>query len=144
MKMANPYLNFKGTTEAAFNHYRSIFGGDFTEVIRYRDFPGNPMDAPEDKLDAIAHIGLPLGGDNILMGTDVISAEHTGRFVAGNNFFIALEADSEEEARRVHGALAEGGEVSMPLQATEWAKLFGICVDAFGIQWMVSFTGHVG
>jgi len=138
MKGANPYLNFRGNTEEAFNFYRSVIGGDFLAVLRYRDFGENTMGVPEAELDKIAHIALPLGGDNYLMATDVIESQP---FQIGNNFYIHLEADDEAEAARVFDGLSEGGRIEMPLGETEWAEKYGICVDRFGVQWMISFTG---
>jgi PhnB protein len=140
MKAANPYLNFNGNTEEAFEFYRSVFGGEFPMVLRFRDFPDNPMNVPEHELDRIAHIALPLG-ESMLMGTDVIESQ--GRATIGNNFYIVVEAESAEEADRVFDALAEGGSVEMPLQRTEWAEKYGMCADRFGVQWMMDYTGSV-
>ena len=142
MKSVNPYLNFQGNTEEAFNFYRSIFGGEFTTVFRFGDFPGNPMKVPEKDLNKLAHIALPLGNGSLLMATDTL--EGSGRpLQKGNNFYISLEPDSADEAKRLHAALSEGGNVEMPLQKTEWAEAYGICEDKFGVQWMVNYTGNV-
>jgi len=142
IRSADPYLNFPGNTLPAFEFYRSVFGGDFTGVIRYRDFGNNDMGVAEEELDLIAHIGLPLGSGGILMGTDVTGAWREG-FVMGTNSYTHLELDSAAEARRVFDALAEGGEAQMPLSRTEWAELYGSVRDRFGAQWMVSYTGEV-
>jgi PhnB protein len=136
---ANPYLNFDGNTEEAFGLYRSVFGGDFMTVLRYRDFPDNPMGVAEHELDKIAHIALPLG-PNLLMANDIVGP---WSLTAGTNFYIAVDVDTDEEADRVFDALSAGGRVDMALQKTEWAQKYGICVDPFGVQWMVSFTGDV-
>ena len=140
MKSANPYLNFNGNTEEAFNFYKSVFGGEFVTVVRFRDMPGSgAMNVSGDDLEKIAHIALPLGG-NILMGTDTIASfGQSANF--GNNFSIALEPADAPEAERVFNGLSAGGKVQMPLQATEWAEKYGMCVDRFGVQWMVSYTG---
>jgi len=140
MKAANPYLTFNGNTEEAFSFYRSVFGGEFPMVLRYRDFPDNSMNASEDELDRIAHIALPLG-ESILMGMDTLGSQ--GRATIGNNFHIVVEAESAVEADRVFDALAEGGSVEMPMQGTEWAEKYGICTDRFGVQWMMDYTGSV-
>ena len=142
MKSANPYLNFPGNTEEAFTFYRSVFGGDFLAVVRFRDFGDNAMGAPESELDRIAHIALPLGETNILMGTDVLGSQGQS-LTMGNNFYITLEPESAEEAERLFGSLSGGGRVEMPLQQTEWAEKYGACADRFGVQWMVSYTGSV-
>jgi PhnB protein len=142
MKAVNPYLNFNGNTEEAFAFYRSVFGGDFFGLIRYRDFGDNAMGAPDSDLDKIAHVALPLGKDNLLMGTDVLESQGQG-FSVGNNVYIHLEADSAEDADRLFSGLAAGGQTQMPLQQTEWAEQYGVCADRFGVQWMVSYTGSV-
>jgi PhnB protein len=139
MKAANPYLNFKGNTLEAFEFYRSVFGGEFQAVVRFRDFGGNEMGIPDRDLDKIAHIALPLG-HSLLMGTDVVDGM-PGHFAVGTNLFIALEPDSGDEAERLFNGLAGGGQVQMPLQATEWAEKYGSLVDRFGVQWMVSYAG---
>ncbi len=138
MKHANPYLNFAGNTEEAFRFYRSVFGGDFPVVLRFREF-GPGMDGPDG--DKLAHIALPLGS-SMLMGTDALES-HGRTLVAGNNFSIHLEAESAEEAQRLFDALSDGGSVTMPLAPTEWAEAYGMCSDRFGVQWMVNWTGRV-
>lgn len=142
MKLANPYLNFEGNTEEAFNFYKSVFGGEFLAVIHYRDFGGNSMGVAEAELDKIAHIALPIGNGNMLMGTDV-SACSDKPLIQGNNFYITVEPESSREATAVFDALSAGGRVEMPLQKTEWAEQYGACQDRFGVQWMVNYTGSV-
>jgi PhnB protein len=138
----NPYLNFKGNTEEAFRYYKSAFGGEFTAVVRFKDFAGN-MGVSEDEGDKIAHIALPLGQHGVvLMGTDVVGSRGQSLTV-GNNFYITLESDNAEEAQRLFDKLSAGGRIEMPLQKTEWAEKYGVCADKFGVQWMVSFTGDV-
>ncbi len=142
MKLANPYLNFKGRTREAFEFYKSVFGTEFAgPALRFRDFGENVMNIPESEMDLIAHVALPIGGDNLLMGSDVPSSQ--GSLNVGNNVYIMLEADSAEEADRVFSALSEGGAVEMPLSQTEWAERYGVLRDKFGIQWMMNFTGSV-
>ena len=138
VQSVNPYLNFAGNTLEAFEFYRSVFGGDFPMVVRYRDFPGN-MGAPPEAADRIAHIALPLGA-NMLMGTDVVGAD-AAAFRPGNNSYIVVAPDDAAEAMRVFEGLSAGGSVAMPLQATEWAEQYGICADRFGVQWMISYEG---
>jgi PhnB protein len=142
MKAANPYLNFKGNTREAFEFYKSVFGGEFLAVLRFRDFGDNGMGVAEQDLDKIAHIALPLGPNALLMGTDVVDGM-PGTFTVGTNTFIALDPDSADEADRLFDGLAAGGQVQMPLQQTEWAEKYGSLVDRFGVQWMVSYAGNV-
>lgn len=140
MISANPYLNFKGNTEEAFNFYREVFGSEFVSLIRFRDFPDNSMGVDEAELDKIAHIALPLGPHNLLMATDVVSS--WGRpSVQGNQFYINLEVGSIAECDSLFDALSQGGTAEMQPMETEWAERYGICKDRFGVQWMMNFTG---
>lgn len=142
MKAAHPYLNFNGNTEEAFTFYKSVFGGEFAMVLRFRDFGENPMGVPDEDLDKIAHIALPLGEHNLLMGTDALeSMGHS--LTAGNNFYINLEPETAEEAERLFQSLSAGGQVEMALAKTEWAEKYGACSDRFGVQWMVNYAGTV-
>lgn len=142
MKSASPYLNFKGNTEEAFNFYKSVFGGEFLAVLRFRDFAGNAMGVREADLDRIAHIALPLGPHAMLMATDVVEGMPTG-FTVGNNVYIHLEPETADEADRLFSALSGGGSVEMPLQQTPWAEKYGSLTDKFGVQWMVNYAGSV-
>jgi PhnB protein len=142
MKAVNPYLNFKGNTEEAFNFYKTVFGGEFRGLMRFRDFGDNSMGVPAHQLDKIAHIALPLGGGALLMATDVVDGM-PGTFTVGTNFYITLEPDTAAEAKQLFAALSTGGSAEMPLQPTQWAEMYGICTDQFGVQWMVNFTGTV-
>src|SRR5690606_5304010 len=142
MKSVNPYLNFPGNSEEAFNYYKTVFGGEIMMIVRFRDFGDNGMGVAEEDLDKIAHIALPLGPDHVLMATDCVGSMGKN-FNAGNNYYITLEADTGDEADRLFNALSDGGNVEMPLQRTEWAEKYGVCADRFGVQWMVSYTGEV-
>lgn len=141
MKAVNPYLNFPGNTEEAFNFYKSVFGGEFLGVTRFKDFQGMG-DMSESDRNKIGHIALPLGNDNILMGTDALASMGQSLTV-GNNVSIALEAESAEEAERLFNGLSAGGDVEMPLQKTEWAEKYGSLTDQFGIHWQLNLTGDV-
>ena len=139
MKHANPYLNFDGNAREAFEHYRDVFGGDFVTAMTFREFGGEQTGIDGAMLDRLAHIALPLG-TSLLMGSDVTRPQD---FKVGTNHYIALEADTGEEAERVFTRLSDGGSTEMPLQKVEWAEQFGICRDRYGVQWMVSYTGAV-
>lgn len=139
INQVSPYLNFSGNTEEAFRFYRSVFGGDFLGVMRFRDLADSDMNVPEADLDKIAHIALPLG-NAMLMGTDTL--ESVGQsLTVGNNSYIYLEMGSAAEAERIFVALSAGGKVEMPVQPTSWAEAYGVCKDKLGVQWMVSYTG---
>lgn len=137
MKRATPYLNFPGTAEEAFAFYRGVFGGE-PSMVRYRDMG---MDS-SDEGHLVAHVSLPIADDTVLMGSDVSGAQAKDLRV-GNNVQIHLAATDAAEARRVFEALAAGGTIEMPLDRTEWAELFGGCVDRYGVHWMVDYTGGV-
>lgn len=139
MATLNPYLNFNGNTEEAFNFYRSVFGTEFAALQRFRDTP-EPICSQVSPADAgkIMHVALPIGKGNVLMGTDAL--ESMGQSVrTGDNFSLSLSADSHEEAERLFQALSDGGRVVMPLDKAFWGALFGLLTDRFGVQWMVVY-----
>lgn len=140
MPKAHNYLNFAGDTEEAFEFYRSVFGGEFTNVVRFRDFGGEGV--PEKDLDKIMHIGLKIGGEDMIMATDTLESQ--GRELKmGNNNYIYLEADNAENARELYDGLSRGGQIEMKLEPVPWAELYSSFIDKFGVQWMVSYTGNV-
>ena len=130
MKSINPYLDFNGTTEEAFNFYKSIFGGEFTAVQRWKDMPGNTL--ASNVGEKIMHISLPIGNGTILMGTD--TPESMKPLNVGNNFYITINPDSKEEANKLFNNLSNGGKVEMPMQNTFWGAYYGAFKDKFGIQ----------
>jgi len=138
----HPYLNFDGNAEEAFEFYQSVFGGELLGLIRFRDFGGEGMGVTGADLDKVAHVALPIAEGTNLMASDVVGPV-ADAFVVGTNTYTYLETSTAEEADRVFDALASGGRVEMPLTPTEWAERYGSCVDRFGVQWMVSFTGAV-
>ena len=136
MATINPYLNFKGNTEEAFNFYRSVFGGEFEIIQRFKDTPEAER-LPATDHDKIMHIALPIGKNNILMGTDAL--ESAGQTLTqGNNFSLSISTDSDDETGKIFNALSAGGTVTMPLDKMFWGSYFGMCTDKFGVQWMVS------
>ena len=140
MTTINPYLNFDGNTEEAFNFYKSVFGGEFTMLSRFKDMPENPGAAQMSDSDKekVLHVSLPIGNGNVLMGTDVL--ESFGQHLTiGDNFSISINVESEEEADMIFKGISEGGKVEMPLEKTFWGAYFGMCKDKFGIQWMVNY-----
>lgn len=140
MVRVNPYLNFNGNTEAAFNLYKSVFGGEFAMLQRFKDIPSDPNSEPmsESDLEKIMHIALPIGPDYVLMATDALESQgHT--LVNGNNISLSISVDNKEEADQIFNGLAAGGEVEMPMTDTFWGAYFGMLTDAFGIKWMVNY-----
>lgn len=135
MATIHPYLNFAGNTEEAFNFYRSVFGGEFTYLHRFKDTP-HAEQLPESEQNKIMHISLPIGTNIILMATDAL--ESMGQTVrSGDNVSLAITPDSREDADRLFKALSAGGEVTMPMEDMFWGDYFGAFVDKFGISWMV-------
>lgn len=139
MTVLNPYLNFPGNAEEAFLFYRSIFGGEFRILQRYKDGPSMPGSPPPDGDlgNKILHIALPIGA-NTLMASDAVPPM-CPPVTSGTNIALSLHPDSEAEARRIFEALSANGHVLTPFQPMFWGALFGMCTDPFGIQWMVSY-----
>jgi len=137
MATLNPYLNFPGNTEEAFNFYKSVFGGEFMMIQRFKDTPEADR-VPEKEKEKIMHISLPIGKGNVLMGTDAL--ESMGHKVTvGDNISLSLSPESEEETKKLFNALSAGGKVTVPLDKMFWGALFGMFTDKFGIQWMVNY-----
>lgn len=133
----NPYLTFVDNCEEAFNFYKSVFGGEFTYVGRFKDSPPEYAGDPADG-EKIMHISLPLGEGTMLMGSDTpasMAANHT----PGTNITLTLSPDSEEETNRLFNQLSGGGIVTMPLDKTFWGSYFGMVTDKFGINWMLDY-----
>ena len=143
MNAANPYLNFDGNAEEAFQFYRSVFGGEFAVLVRFKDMGGGPPGATPAELERLAHVSLPFAKDGgMLMASDILpSAGH--KLTVGNNFYISLAPESADEAQRLYERLSVGGQVEMALQETPWAEKFATLTDRFGVQWMVSYAGSV-
>lgn len=138
MVTINPYLNFPGNTEEAFNFYKSVFGGEFPMLMRFGDVPPSGPPMPDKFKDKIMHIALPIGKGNVLMGTDAIE-EMGHKVTSGTNFHISVTPDSKEEADRIFNALSAGGKITMPIKDEFWGEYFGMFNDKFGIQWMVNY-----
>ncbi|KUO63652.1 glyoxalase [bacterium BRH_c32] len=139
MKSINPYLNFPGNTEEAFNFYKKIFGGDFIgDIFRFRDTPEAEKMSGEDK-EKIMHIALKMGKSNMLMATDAL--ESMGFNVSfGNNFYISIDADSISEADQLFKDLADGGKILVEIGHQFWADYFGSLEDKFSVRWMINFS----
>ncbi|WP_330444320.1 VOC family protein [Flavobacterium sp. C4GT6] len=138
MRAVNPYLNFNGNTEEAFNFYKAVFGGEFVTVIRFGETPGCES-MPETEKNGIMHIALPLGS-SLLMGTDVPKSMEQVKF--GTNSSITIDAESREEADRYFNGLAEDGKVGMPMDDMFWDAYYGMLTDKFGVQWMINFQNQ--
>jgi PhnB protein len=135
----NPYLCFSGNTEEAFEFYKSVFGGDFAAVVRFKDFHIEGMSIPKQFENKIMHISLPIGKDNVLMASD--SLESFGqKLTQGNNLYISVQAESKEDAERIFKSLSAGGKVEMPIADQQWGDYYGSLNDRFGVHWMVNYN----
>ncbi len=139
MATVNPYLNFNGNTEEAFKFYKSVFGGEFSMLQRFKDTPEAEKVAVADR-DKIMHVSLPLGNGSTLMATDALESMGQ-KLTFGNNFSLSIDTKSKEEADRFFTRLSAGGKVEMPLQKTFFSEHFGMLLDKFGVRWMVNYTG---
>ncbi|HET8864842.1 MAG TPA: VOC family protein [Gracilimonas sp.] len=139
MPTINPYLNFQGNTEEAFNFYRSIFGGDFIGGIsRFKDAPEGD-ELPENEQNKVMHIGLAFGENNLIMATDALESMNQ-KVKPGNNIYLCISADSKQQADDFFKGLSAGGETEMDMQDMFWGDYFGMCTDKFDVKWMVSFN----
>ena len=139
MTKLHSYLNFAGNAQEAFDFYKSVFGGEFSSVVRFKDFTMEGVAISGDDEDKIMHIALPIGDDNVLMASDVL--ESLGqRLVQGNNVYVSVHPTSREEADRIFSALSEGADVEMPIADQPWGDYYGALKDKFGVQWMVNHS----
>lgn len=138
MVTINPYLNFPGNTEEAFKFYKSVFGGEFVGLTRFKDTEEAAKLKASEK-EKLMHVSLPIGKGNVLMATDALeSMGH--KLTMGNNFSLSVETESKDEANKVFKGLSKGGNVTMPQADTFWGSYFGMVTDKFGVQWMVSYS----
>ncbi|MDR2475241.1 MAG: VOC family protein [Bacteroidales bacterium] len=135
MATVNVYLSFNGDCEEAFNFYKSVFGGEFSYVGKYKDMPLPDRELTDAEKEKIMHVGLTISAETMLLGCDMLE-----EFVPGNNFSICVTPESEDEGRKIFDALSEGGNIIMPLEKTFWNSLFGMVSDKFGICWMVDYA----
>jgi PhnB protein len=140
MAQISPHILFKGNTEEAFDFYKSVFGGEFSTLMRMKDLPNDPNNPiSENAANKIVHIALPIGKGNKLMGSDVGEQFMDQELVTGNRYTISISAESKEEATKLFDGLSAGGQVEMPLAESFWDTYFGMLADKYGIQWMVDF-----
>jgi PhnB protein len=137
MALINPHINFNGNAEEAFNFYKSVFGGEFATIMRFKDLSSPEFPVAENEANKIMHIALPIGG-NILMANDV--PESMGKVDENENRSkISVSAESREEADKLFNGLSAGGNIEVPIDDSPWGSYFGMFRDKFGIEWMVDF-----
>lgn len=135
----NPWINFNGNAEEAFTFYKSVFGGEFGKVIRFKDLASSEFPVPETEENKIMLITLPIGNGTTLMANDVPEImgqvnEHENRSK------IQVSTDSKEEAERLFAGLSAGGEVEGPMGDGPWGSYAGMFRDKYGIEWIVEFS----
>ena len=133
----HPYLYFGGNCREAFTRYQEIFGGQL-DLLPMSDAPPE-MEVPAEQADLIMHAALASEG-NLLMASD----DPSGNASPMTGMHVNCTVADVAEAERVFEALAEGGQVTMPLAETFWAPRFGMCVDRFGTPWMVNAEAPPG
>ena len=146
MASINPYIHFNGNAEEAFTFYKSVFGGEFTRIARFKDFSNPEYPIPEKEQNKIMHIALPIGKSSVLMGSD--TPEFMGRHKENENRSkISVIAESKEEADKIFNGLSAGGTVEMPIGDSPWGSYFAMFRDKYGIEWIVEFdpnyTGQI-
>jgi PhnB protein len=138
MTTVNIYITFNGNCEEAFTFYKSVFGGEFPYIGRFKEMPpqeGMSILQPDDG-EKIMHVSLPISKETILMGSDT-AGEWGASLIKGNNFSISVGTESKEEADRLFNGLSADGIVIMPMGKTFWSSYYGMFTDKFGINWMI-------
>jgi PhnB protein len=141
MARINPHINFNGNAEEAFTFYKSVFGGEFTKIVRFKDLATAEFPVAEKEKNKIMHIALSIGKSNKLMANDV--PEILGRTNENENRSkIVINTESKDEADKIFNGLSAGGQVEMPISDSPWGSYFGMFRDKYGIEWMVEFDSN--
>lgn len=138
MRAINPWINFNGNAEEAFSFYKSVFGGAFTKIIRFKDLSSDEFQVAENEANKIMYISLPIGKHNMLIGNDV-PAFMGPTNENENRSKILVSAESREEADKVFNGLSADGNVEGPIGETPWGTYAGMFRDKYGIEWIVEF-----
>jgi PhnB protein len=138
MAHISPYIHFNGNAEEAFTFYKSVFGGQFVKVMRYKDLSSAEHPIAANDANRLMHIALPIGKNHLLMGSDVLEA--MGKVTENDNRnTISISAESREEADKLFNGLSSGGKIEMPITDGPFGTYFGMFADKYGIEWMVNF-----
>ena len=141
MATTNPWINFNGNAEEAFTFYKSVFGGEFTKIIRFKDLASAEFKPSENEENKIMYIALPIGKSNLLIANDVPAV--MGRVnERENRSKILVSADSKEEADRLFAGLSAGGAVEGPMGDSPWGSYAGMFRDKYGIEWIIEFSSN--
>lgn len=133
----NPYINFNGNAEEAFNFYKSVFGGEFSQIVRFKDLASDELPIPEQEVDKIMRIVLPIGATNLIANDVPASMGPVSE--SENRSKISVHADSRAEADRLFAGLSADGAIEMPMSDSPWGTYFGMFRDKYGIEWTVEF-----
>lgn len=139
MATINPWINFNGNAEDAFTFYKSVFGGEFTKVLRFKDLASAEFPVPDAEAEKLMLIALPIGNSSVLMGNDVPSFMGTVN-ESENRSKISVSADSKEEADKIFNGLSAGGTVEGAMGDSPWGTYAGMFRDKYGIEWIVEFS----
>ena len=138
MRAINPWINFNGNAEEAFTFYKSVFGGEYSKIVRFKDLASDDFQVPESEAEKVMYIALPVGKNNLLVANDV--PEFMGRVNENENRSkIYLVAESREEADQIFNGLSAGGQVEGPIGDSPWNTYAGMFRDKYGIEWIVEF-----
>jgi PhnB protein len=138
MPLINPHINFNGNAEEALTFYKSVFGGEFAKIIRFKDLAGPEFPVAEKEENKIMHIALPIGKTGMLMANDV--PEFMGKTNENENRSkIVIHAKSKEEADKLFNGLSAEGQIEGPIGDSPWGSYFGCFRDKYGIEWIVEF-----
>ncbi len=139
MPTIHPWINFNGNAEEAFTFYKSVFGGEFTNIIRFKDLASAEFPVAEKEEHKIMYIALPINKDNLLIGNDV--PEFMGKVNENENRSkISVSTDSKEEADRLFTGLSAGGNIEGPMGDSPWGTYAGMFRDTYGIEWIIEFS----
>ena len=138
MARINPHINFNGNAEEAFTFYKSVFGGEFAKIIRFKDLASTEFPVAEKEENKLMHIALPISKGSMLMANDV--PEAMGKTNENENRSkIVITAETKEEANKLFNGLSVGGEIEGPIGDSPWGSYFGCFRDKYGIEWIVEF-----
>lgn len=143
MATVNPYFTFNGNCEEAFNLYKSVFGGEFNRMARFKDMPPMPgvPELADNLKERIMHVSLPISKETILMGSD--ANPMMGEVTMGKHLSISVNTDSKTEADKIFTSLSAGGKITMPIADMFWGAYFGMLDDKFGITWLINYDAPI-
>jgi PhnB protein len=139
MTTINPWINFNGNAEEAFTFYKSVFGGEFEKLIRFKDLKSSDFPVAEKEENKIMLITLPISKTNMLMANDI--PEVMGRVNENENRSkILISTESKEEADKLFNGLSAGGTVEGPMGDSPWGSYAAMFRDKYGIEWIIEFA----